>query len=450
MSRFLSLWVLLTLAAGGLSGCQQADTGHAADAAGPPPARVTVIRPERKSLVRTVELPGHAEACEVTPLFAKVSGFVASIPVDIGTKIQGPTADQPGTVICELLVPELREELAQKGALVKQAEAEVLQADAGVKLAEATVRSAMARVQEAQAAVAKEEALLTRWQSEFERVVQLVEAGAVTRKIADETRAQFDAAKSGRQEVMAHVDVATALRQEAEASLDKARADATAIRSQLAVAQAEERRLAAMLEYATIRAPFDGVVVERNVHTGHLVNAGSSERQPLLVVMRLDPVRVIVEVPEVDAVRIQPEAPVELRSPASPDKPLSGKVTRIAWSLNDRSRTMQAEIDVPNPQGEWRPGQFVQVKLTVASLENVLSLPKTAIVIQDKQSYCYAVDAQNTVIQLPVSLGLLAGSDYEIREGLTGDERVIGVNPSAFRVGQVVEVTTPPAPAVAK
>jgi len=447
MSHLPSLWVLLSLAVVGITGCQQSDSGHGADAAGPPPARVTVIRPERKSLVRTVELPGHAEACEVTPLFAKVSGFVANIPVDIGTRIEGPTGDQPGTVICELLVPELREELAQKAALVKQAEAHVLQTDAGVKLAEATVRSALARVQEAQAAVAKEEAQLTRWQSEFERVVQLVESGAVTRKIADETRAQFDAAKSGRQEVMAHVDVATALRQEAEAALEKARADATAIRSQLAVAQAEERRLAAMLEYATIRAPFDGVVVERNVHTGHLVNAGSSERQPLLVVMRLDPVRVIVDVPEVDAVLIQPEAPVELRSPALPDQPLVGKVTRIAWSLNDRSRTMKAEIDVPNPQGAWRPGQFVQVKLTVAALENVLSLPKTAIVIQEKQSFCYAVDAQNTVMQLPVSLGLLAGSEYEIRDGLTGDERVIGVNPSAFRVGQVVEVATPPAAA---
>ncbi len=450
MARSLVLCTLLASLTAVVTGCQPPVNGRADEAAGQPPARVTVIRPSRKSLVRTVELPGHAEACEVTPVFAKVAGYARQIPVDIGDRIQGPTGDKPGTVICELLVPELREELAQKGALVKQAEAEVLQAEAGIKLEEAGVRSAVARVQAAQAAVAREEAQLARWQSEHDRVVQLAETGAVTRKVADETLAQLNAAKSSRLEVVASIEVATALREEAEATLEKARADTTAVRSQLAVAQAEERRLAAMLEYATIRAPFDGVVVERNVHTGHLVNAGSSERRPLLVVMRLDPVRVIVDVPEVDAVRIQTGAPVELRSPASPGQPLVGQVTRIAWSLNETSRTMQVEIDVPNPQGEWRPGQFVQVKLTVAALENVLSLPKTAIVTEDKQTYCFAVDAENKVIRLPVSLGLLAGNEYEIRDGLTGDERVIGVNPSAFRVQQAVEVIAPPEPAAAK
>ncbi len=446
---FLSI-TLAALTVGGLSGCQEDRTGHVRESAGPPLARVTVIRPERKALVRSIELPGHAEAYEVTPLYARVSGYVASVPVDIGTMIKGPSGDQPGTLLCELLVPELREELTQKSALVKQAEAEVLQADAGIKLAEASVRSAAARVEEARAAVAREDAQLARWQSEFERVVQLADTGAVTRKIADETRAQLETSRSSRQEVAARIDVATALQQESEAALDKARSDAAAVRSQLAVAQAEERRLGAMLGYATIQAPFDGVIVERNVHTGHLVSVGSSGHKPLLVAMRLDPIRVMVDVPENDAIQIQPGAAVELRSPASAEEPYIGKITRISWSLDNASRTMQAEIDVPNPDGRWRPGQFVQVKLTVKSLENALSLPKTAIVTQDKQTWCYAVDAQDTVVRLPVSLGLLAGTDYEIREGLSGDERVIGVNPNAFRVGQIVEVSSPPAPATAK
>ncbi len=450
MPRCLLFWSLLVIATGSVTGCQPPISGRADEAAGQPLARVTVIRPSRKSLVRTIELPGHVEASEVTPVFSKVAGYVSKIPVDIGTSIQAPAGDNPGTVICELLVPELREELAQKRALVKQAEAEVQQAEAGIKLAEASVRSAAARVQAAKAAVAREDAQLARWQSEYDRVIQLAETGAVTRKVADETLAQLDAAKSGRLEVVARIDVATALLQEAEATLEKARADTTAVRSELAVAEAEERRLDALLDYATIRAPFDGVVVERNVHTGHLVNAGSSERRPLLVVMRIDPVRVTVDVPEIDAIRIQPAAPVELLSPAAPGQPQVGKVTRIAWSLNETSRTMKVEIDVPNPNGDWRPGQFVQVKLTVAALENVLSLPKTAIVTQEKQSYCLAVDADHTVIKLPVSLGLLAGNEYEIRDGLTGDERVIGVNPSAFRVQQAVEVVTTQEPAAAK
>ncbi len=445
MSRpALLQYLLLIVAACGLTGCQQSRAGYATDDSGPPLARVTVISPAQKTLVRTVELPGHAEAFEVTPLYAKVSGYITRIPVDIGATIQGSQGDKPGTVLCELLVPELREELAQKGALVQQVESEVLQAEASVKLAEASIRSAAARVQEMRAAVATEDAQLARWQSEFDRVVQLAESGAVTRKVADETRAQLDASKSGREEVLARIEVSEAVQQETEAALEKAKSDALAIRSQLAVAQAEERRLAAMLDYATIRAPYDGVAVERNAHTGHLVNAGSGEQRPPLVVMRLDPVRVIVDVPEIDAVRIQPGAQVELRTPSSPDQSHIGTVTRIAWSLNDTSRTMKAEIDVPNPTGSWRPGQFVQVKLTVASLENVLSLPKTAIVTQDKQTYCYVVGANDKVAKLQVSIGLQAGNDFEIRDGLTGAERVIGVNPSAFREGQSVVVAAPP------
>lgn len=428
-----------------LCGCQHADRpAVASDTAGPPAARVTVIAPERKPLVRTIELPGRAEAFEVAPLFAKVTGYVTKIPVDLGDAIRGPHGDEPGTVLCELLVPELREELAQKAATVAQREAEVLQAEAGVKLAEAGARSAKARVQEAEASVAKEESVYNRWLSEFQRVERLAESGAVTRKVADETKAQLEAADAGRKEVLARIASIEALHQEAEAGVEKARADTTAVRSQLAVAQAEQRRLAAMLDYAVIRAPFDGVVVKRNVHTGHLISAGSTGNQlPLLVVMRTDPIRVMVDIPEGDALHIKPGSKVELKAAAVSGQAFTGTITRTSWSLDETSRTLAAEIDIPNADNKWRPGQYLQVKLVVAELNDVLSLPKTAIVTQDKQTYCFLVNDKNQVVRTPVDLGLQAGNDLEIRQGLTGNERVIGVNPSAFREGQTVEVAAP-------
>jgi multidrug efflux pump subunit AcrA (membrane-fusion protein) len=105
---------------------------------------------------------------------------------------------------------------------------------------------------------------------------------------------------------------------------------------------------------------------------------------------------------------------------------------------------MSAEIHLPNAESNWRPGQYVQAKLTAAEVENCLSLPKSAVVTQDKQTYCFSVDGEGIVRRLPIALGLLAGSDIEIREGLTGSERIISVNASSFREGQVVEVTSPP------
>ena len=304
--------------------------------------------------------------------------------------------------------------------------------------------SAEAKVLEAQAAVAREEATFTRWQSEYQRVSLLADSGAVTKKVAEETKAQLEAADAGRKEVAARIASVEAAQQESVAGLAKAQADAAATRSRLAVTEAEQRRIETMLDYALIRAPFDGVVVERNVHTGHLVQAGGGAGQPaLLSVMRVDPIRIFVDVPEVDAAYINKESKVEVRIPSVSGEPFVGTVTRTSWSLHDTSHTLTAEIDIPNADGRWRPGQYVQVKVTVAELPDVLSLPKTAIVTQDKQTYCYSVETDGKVVRRAVSLGVLAGTDYEVRDGLTGDEDIIGVNANAFRQGQIVELAPP-------
>jgi len=100
---------------------------------------------------------------------------------------------------------------------------------------------------------------------------------------------------------------------------------------------------------------------------------------------------------------------------------------------------MSAEVHLPNAETAWRPGQYVQAKLTTAEVENCLSLPKSAIVIQDKETFCFAVNGGGKVVRLPISVGLQAGTDVEIREGLSGSEQVISVNASAFREGQTVE-----------
>ncbi len=441
-STSLALWISLLLWIT-LAGCRQQSEQHHGDTSGSQaPARATVIPPQRKPLVRLVELPGRVEAYEVTPLHAKATGYVVKIPVDVGDPIRGPHGAQPGTLLCELQVPELKEELAQKGAAVEQARAEVLQSHASVKVAEAAAKSASAKVTEARAAVEREESVYVRWQSEFQRISQLAESGAVTKKLADETRAQRDAADAGRKEVAARIASVEAQQQEVAADLEKAKADVVAAGSRLAVAEADARRVAAMVDYTLIRAPFDGVVVERNVHTGHLVQAGAGNQKPLLTVMRIDPVRVIIDVPEIDAVHVTPKTRVEIKIPSIPGSSFVGTITRSSWSLNTTSRTMSAEIHLPNREGNWRPGQYVQAKLTTAEVANCLSLPKTAVVIQDKQTYCFSVDGNGKVVRLPVSLGLQAGPDVEIREGLTGSERIISVNAGAFREGQVVEATT--------
>lgn len=447
-SRIASLMTVFVLSLLVMPGCAaKHDPDPRVDSGKQPPVKVTPIKPDRKTLVRTIELPGRVEAFEVAPLYAKVTGYVSKISVDIGDKVQGPNGDEPGTILCELQVPELKDELAEKAATVSQVEAEVAQADAAIKVADAMVRSAAARVRESEAAAARQEALFNRWQSEFARVTDLVEKGAVTRKVADETRSELDSVDAGRKEVVARIDTAKSLAQEASAEVEKAQADATAARSKLAVARATHQRINTLLEYTVIRAPFDGIVVERNVHVGHLVQTGGMNGMtPILTVMKPDPVRIFIDIPETDSIHINQKTKIEFRVPSLVAEPIVGTITRTSWSLNNTSRTLTAEIDVPNPEQLLRPGLYVRVKLTVAELNNVLSLPKTAIVTQDKQFFCFCIDAEGKVFRRSITLGLQAGTDFEIRSGLTGDERVIGANANAFREGQLVEVATAPTP----
>jgi RND family efflux transporter MFP subunit len=329
-------------------------------------------------------------------------------------------------------------------AIIEQTKSEIAQSEAGIKVAESMVRSAEAGVDEAKAATAKEEALYAKYKSEYDRVAQLAETGVVTKKVAEEAKSQLDSASAAKLEVTAQIASAEAAHQQALASVEKAKADAAAKRSQLNVVEAERRRVDTMLEYAVIRAPFDGVVVERNVHTGHLVQSGTSGNQkPVLTVMRIDPIRILVDVPEADAVPIAKGTKVELTPPSAPGTVVTGTIARAGWSLNTTSRTLSAEIELPNPDGKWRPGQYVPVKITIADLPDALSLPKSAIVTQDKQTFCYCIGEDSKVVKKPIELGILAGTDYEIRSGLSGEERVIGTNVSAFREGQAVEVKTP-------
>ena len=262
-SLFPTVGMLLSLFL--LGGCGRSGTHNVESASGLPPIRVTTVQPQRKTLVRTVELPGRAEAYEFAPLCAKVTGYVQKVPVDIGDLIQGPKADTPGSILCELLVPELNEELAEKVAAIAQTKAEVLQVDAQEKVSEAAVLSAEAAIREADATVAKAEAWYTRWQSEYQRMAELAKSGAVTKKVADETKSELGAADAARKEITAKIAVVTAAHQEAIARLEKAKADAVAIHDRQkarAVAFAPAPRLphASVLDVGELRKRKDRAI----------------------------------------------------------------------------------------------------------------------------------------------------------------------------------------------
>jgi RND family efflux transporter MFP subunit len=403
---------------------------------------VTPIKAVRKTLVRFAEQPGQVAALEQTPLLAKVSGYVRKIHVDIGDEVSGPRhregqADQLGQLLVELDVPELQKELAQKESAIKQVEAEIVQAKAAIKVAQAMQDSAAAAVEEVQASVDRAQADYDRWAAELARITDLASREAVTSKLVEETRSKARAAEAARKEIAAKIKSSEAGVKEAGAQLEKAEADLAAVESRLGVAQAERDRVQTLVDFAEIRAPFDGRVSVRGVDVGHLVAAGNAG-DPLLVIVNTATVRVFVDVAEADAVHIQPKAEAKIRLPSLAGE-LDGHVTRTTWVLNESTRTLRVEIDVPNDDGKLRPGMYAHARLKVAERSDALVLPKTALMASGGQTSCWVVDPDGTLRRQAVQTGIEAGGEVEIVSGLTGEEHLIGVNVGAFREGLQVD-----------
>src|SRR5262245_23594123 len=316
-SRFVSAFIrvhlrfLLLATVAAAVGCNRPAGGPAA--AGQPeartgPAEVKTVRPQRKTIRRTVEQPGHVEAFEQAPLQVKIAGFVRTVRVDIGDRVK------KGAVLAELWVPEMEEELKQKEALVAVARAEIDQAQAALAAAEANVQSARAKIAEAEAGRARAQAEASRWQAQLTREQELVKRKVIEQQTLDETRFQFEAARTAAGEVEAKVQSAKAGEDESRARAEKAAADVRVAEARLKIGEAEQRRLEALLHYTRITAPFDGVVTRRTVDTGHFLQPSAGDKgEPVFVVARVDPVCVYVEVPEADAVRVAKGAVAKVR-----------------------------------------------------------------------------------------------------------------------------------------
>lgn len=450
--------VVLAVAIGGLAGCSRSSSSTAAAQTASPSTtselpKVSTVHPVRKAIAQKTSQPGRIDAFLMAPLHTRASGYVQQVLVDIGDHVTGPKVDEQGaqTTAGQILVvisaPEVDQQLQQAKAHLQQVQADVRQADAAVLVAKAASESAKALVDEAQAATLKAEADLKRWKSEFDRVAELAASKTVTAKLADETEQQFRAAEAAQAAVAANVRSVTAKAFEAEVGIQKAEADAEAVKARLTVAEAEVRQAEAMVDYLTLRAPFDGIITQRSVDPGRLVQpAKSPQETPLLTIVQADTLRLFVDVPEADAVQVEPGRKASIRVPSLPGQTLEGTVTRTAWSLDAGNRTLRTEFDLPNPDGRLRPGMFATVDLTVAEHADAIVVPKGAVITVDGQTVCLAVDSTGTIEGRPVKTGLRTATEIEVVSGVTPEDEVILTNAAAFKPGQKVTTSQPSKP----
>ena len=316
-------------------------------------------------------------------VMAKVAGYVKVIRVDIGSHVR------QGDVLAILEVPEIQDDLQK--------------AKAGVAAAEANVVTAQAAIQRAEAAAGIA-------QLSFQRIddVASKNKGLVPRQ---------------------DVDVAQSRDAEAQAQLASVKSALQSALQTKAAAESEYSRAGAMLQYATIRAPFTGVVTKRYANTGAMVQAGVASQTQAMPVVRLaqnDLLRLTLPVPVTDVAEVKNGRSVEINV-ANPPRVLRGKVSRYADAVQMATRTMDTQVDIPNLDGSLVPGMYAEVHLHLANRPNVMSVPVDAVDgLGTAVEQAYVVRG-GTVHVIQVKTGLQTASRLEVLSGLQrGDQVVVG------------------------
>jgi RND family efflux transporter MFP subunit len=413
-----------------LAGCDR--SAETADHPTQAVRQVEVIRPGRHNVQRSVGEPGQLVAFETTPIHAKIAGYVRTVNVDIGDPIK------KGQLLAVLSVPEVEADLGEKKAAVDEAVAKQAQAVSRVKVAEAAVTSAIAKVGEVRAGIKRADADVVRWQHEYRRVEQLYNERAQTGTLLDETRNKLSSAEASVDEAHAKVESADAALTEARSELEKARADVAAAAASIDVARSQARHAEAMAGYARIEAPYDGIITERHVDTGHLTRPGA-DSAPLFVTARTDILTTVVHVPDTFSTDVNPGDPATVKIEALKGRTIEGKVTRTSWALDPKTRTLRTEIDIPNPGGKLPPGLYAYATVIVDEHNDVLTIPAKAVMQEQGQAFCVVV-ADGKATRRPVQLGLSDGTRTEIVRGLDGSEQVVKTFAASLTDGQAVSV----------
>jgi multidrug efflux pump subunit AcrA (membrane-fusion protein) len=376
--------------------------------------QVRVVPAAEESLVRSIAVTGTLAAEEQVTLSMKVTGRLNELLVDLGSRVtQGQTLAK--------LVP------TDFNLRVNQARAALLQARARLGLPpngedEAITPENTAIVREARAVL--DEAKLTN-----DRAQTFVKEGIGTRADQDRAYAALKVAESRYQDALEEVSNRQAVLQQR--------------RSELELAEQAVRD-------SNLTAPLDGMVRERHATVGQYLAAGT----PVVTVVRMHPLRLRLAVPERAAPTVRVKQDVRVVVEGDPTVH-SGRIARVSPAIDESSRTLMVEAEVPNQQGQLRPGSFANAEIVLQTQDKAVVVPASALVTFAGVDKVLVVKDGKS-LEKRVSTGRRDGERIEIVSGLDAGEQVI-VDPGNLVGGEPVSVANAsnrtaarPAPAVAR
>ena len=355
---------------------------------------VGVTKVTRKTLQRNITLSSELVPFQEIDVYAKESGFVKKLLVDYGSRVQA------GQLMAILEIPELEAQLQEDQAAIKNAGDEVSRAEHQLKRYQAQYKVL---------------------HLEYSRLNGVFESqpGLVAQQEVDDAQGKDLAAAS-------QVDAG-------ESALEAAQSNLLVTKSKLIHDQA-------LFAYSRITAPFAGVVTQRYANLGTLMQAGTSsstQAMPLVKLSQDDLYRLVIPVPESSVRYIRVGDPVDVHVPAL-NRSFPGKVARSSLDVQEGTRTMHTEVDVPNPGRLLMPGMYAETTLTLEAKDNVLSAPLEAVSRQGDHTSVDVVGPDGKVEVRAVTVGLETSTDAEIVSGLAEGETVIVSDRSGLKPGEEV------------
>ncbi len=371
---------------------QHSDETADSEASRPAPA-VSVATAQVGRIANQLTVAGVFQPFQEIDVHGKVSGYIRHIYVDIGDRVR------QGQTLAVLEVPELQAEVAG-----------------------------------AQAGVTQTQQNITRLKNEVSREeagYAAVHANYVRLKQASDQQPGLVAAQE--------LDDARAKDQAAAAQVDAAKSAVAAAQGQLGVSRAENLRVSSMEQYATITAPYSGVVTMRYADTGALIPAGTAEglNQAVVRLAQSDVLRLRMPVPERDVPMVHEGSTVMVHVQAT-GQSFPGTVVRFTRDVSNSTRTMLTEVDIKNPSLTLTPGMYADVTFNLEEKDNALIVPASAI-IQGDQPSVMLVDIGNHVQKRSVGLGIASANAQEITSGLQPGDRVIIGGLSTLQIGETVK-----------
>jgi RND family efflux transporter MFP subunit len=224
--------------------------------------------------------------------------------------------------------------------------------------------------------------------------------------------------------------------------LDNANGDLAARRAMVQSADANVKRLEEMESFKRVYAPFKGIITERNVDTGTLINAGNggTATKEMFNLAQIDPMRVYVSVPQSYSPSIHLGLKACLALTEMTDRKFCGQVVRTANSIDPNTRTLLTEVDVPNPSGALLPGSYAEVRFNVKINGQRLSLPVNALLFRPDGTMAAVVTADNRIDLKKLTIGRDYGNSLEVLQGIDAADRIVVNPPDALEQNEQVNL----------